>query len=108
MTFDETSRLPTALARERELFRRLEELRVLAAKMRMILAHDIKTPLAVMTGVADLLSAAPGRLTEDRTAKLLGALLNSVKQVQVMVSVAEDEGWAALLKPAVVDLAATA
>lgn len=108
MSFDATSELGNALERERALFQRYEELRKVAAQLRVILAHDIKTQFAVINGAADLLSKDIGRLTEERSTKLLGALVASVNQIQSMISGGEAAAVAAALKPGVVDLVAAA
>lgn len=108
MSFDDASELQESLDRELELFERLEELRQGASQMRKALAHDIKNPLAVMSGVADLLSTSPDRLTEERSTKLLKALRNSVDQIQALVSDAVSGDWSRMLKPVNIDLAEAA
>lgn len=108
MAFDDGSELRDALQRELELFEMLEQLRKLATKMRMALAHDIKSPLAVMTGVTDLLTSQPGRLTEERSAKLLAALRSSLDQILSLVSEAVEGEWSEMVKPVSIDLAQVA
>lgn len=108
MAFDDGSELRAALQRELQLFEMLEQLRKLATKMRMALAHDIKSPLAVMMGVTDLLTSQPGRLTEERSTKLLAALRSSLDQIHSLVSEAVEGEWSDLLTPITVDLAQVA
>lgn len=70
---------------QRELVRRLEEVARLRNEFLASASHDLRNPVAVMCGVAEVLEARWDDIDEDRKVKMLGSLARSARIVQQLL-----------------------
>ena len=70
---------------QRELVRQLEEVARLRNEFLASASHDLRNPVAVMCGVAEVLEARWNEIDEDRKMKMLGSLARSARIVQQLL-----------------------
>ncbi|HJR45052.1 MAG TPA: PAS domain-containing sensor histidine kinase [Actinomycetota bacterium] len=70
---------------QRELVRQLEEVARLRNEFLASASHDLRNPVSVMCGVAEVLEARWDEIDEDRKVKMLGSLARSARIVQQLL-----------------------
>ena len=70
---------------QRELVRRLEEVARLRNEFLASASHDLRNPVSVMCGVAEVLEARWDEIDEERKVKMLGSLARSARIVQQLL-----------------------
>jgi signal transduction histidine kinase len=72
-------------AREREVAERLEQLERLKTEFVAMVAHDLRSPLGVVVGFADLLQSKWARLEEAEKVEFVGAIVRSTDKLLRMI-----------------------
>jgi PAS domain S-box-containing protein len=73
------------LHREREAAKRLEELNRVKNEFVGIVAHDLKSPMTVMAGFAELMIAQWESISDDQKLELLGRIRENTARLSVLV-----------------------
>lgn len=80
-----SARARDAYEKEKEAVKRLENLDQLKNEFVAMVAHDLKSPMTVIGGLADTMSSKWDKLSEDRKMEFLGLISTNVRKLADLV-----------------------
>lgn len=82
---DANARLSDAYSKEREVVEQLRGLDQLKNEFVAMVAHDLKSPMTVIGGIADMMTLRWDRLDDDRKQEFLSIISNSIHKLSDLV-----------------------